>query len=155
MHENHKKEQYFFNDETIQKLADFASQFENPCCLCTPTVGVELEKRGIQVTTLDTDERFSNLKGFIKYDLYRPIALDKKFGIILCDPPFNIVKLSQLFTAIRMLSAGFEQPLWISHPEERKYDVMATFFWFKLKETGFFPQYQIPQEHIQFYGNIL
>lgn len=156
MIELHKKEQYFFDEDTVKKLADFAGKFQNPCCLCAPTLGVELEKRKIPVTTLDIDLRFSNLKGFVQYDLYKPVALDQKFGIIICDPPFNIVKLSQLFTAIRLLSTD-KQPLWISHLARRKYDLMATFLWFKLRETGFFPSYQIPQEpnYIQFYGNVI
>lgn len=154
MHENHKKEQYFFDEKTVKRLADFASNFSNPCCLCAPTLGVELEKRGIKARTLDIDERFSHLKGFKKYDLYRPQALNEEFGIIICDPPFNIVKLSQLFDAIYMLSKPV-QKMWISHLTERKFDVMGTFSIYGLYEVGFFPQYQIPQPEtrIQFYGN--
>lgn len=155
MHENHKKEQYFFDVGTVQKLADFASKFNNPCCLCAPMLGVELERRGVKTRILDIDERFSHLKGFMKYDLYQPKALNEEFGIIICDPPFKIVSLSQLFNAIRALS-GPNQKMWISNLTHRKYDVIGTFAVYGLEETGFYPLYQIPQEpyKIQFFGNI-
>ena len=51
--ENHQREQYFWDQETIVELADFLEPFENPCCLCTPSVGEELERRHKSVTILE------------------------------------------------------------------------------------------------------
>lgn len=141
MHENHDLEQYFFDTPTVAKLADFASQFSNPCLLCMPTVGEELERRGVAATTLDTDERFSHLKGFRKFDLYRPVPTGEKYGIILCDPPFNKVKLSQLFDAVRALSSGWEQPLGITYMKSREGALLGTFAKFNLQATGYNASY--------------
>lgn len=156
MEEFHKKEQYFFDNQTIHFLAHFLSQYERPCCLCAPSLGVELEKRGRNVTTLDIDERFSNLKGFTKYDLYRPEPLDIEFDIILCDPPFNIVSLSQLFKVLKVLSTGYDQEMVVSHLKRRSNDVVATFAPFNLQPTNYHPQYQIPQHptNVEFFGNV-
>lgn len=156
MQEFHKKEQYFFDSTTLKTLADFVSKYHNPCCLCVPFLGTELEKRRIKVTTLDIDERFSRLKGFTKYDLYKPQPLDEEFDLIVCDPPFNAVSLSQLFKALKMLSTGYEQPMLVSHLKRRSNDIIATFTRFNLQPTGFHPQYQIPQHptNIEFFGNL-
>ena len=58
MYERQEIEQYFFDQPTLDHLAAFAARFSNPCCLCTPSLGEELEKRGVRATTLDLDERF-------------------------------------------------------------------------------------------------
>ena len=42
MYELHENEQYFFDERTLQQLADFVSTFGNPCCLCAPLLGEAL-----------------------------------------------------------------------------------------------------------------
>src|SRR5437868_1962621 len=103
MEERHEREQYFFDAATVRVLADFVGSFERPCCLCAPTIGRELHRRGRAVRVLDVDERFSDLSGFLAWDLYRPRHLDEEFDLVLCDPPFFNVSLSQLFSAVRVL----------------------------------------------------
>ncbi len=141
MHELHSLDQYFFDQITINKLADFASQFSHPCLLCMPMVGQELEKRGVKATTLDTDERFSHLKGFKKFDLYRPLPTGENYGIILCDPPFFKVKLSQLFDTVRVLAQGWDQPLGMAYSKSREPALLGTFAKFNLQATGYNPSY--------------
>jgi hypothetical protein len=120
MLEQHEREQYFWHNATVTAVADVASRFENPCCLCAPMLGRELEKRAVLARVLDVDERFDDLKGFARYDIYRPVWLGEAFGVIVCDPPFWIVSLSQLFAAIRLLSRyEYAQPLAICYPKRR------------------------------------
>ena len=38
MHEDHQREQYFFDPPTIVRLGALVSPYERPCCLCAPTV---------------------------------------------------------------------------------------------------------------------
>jgi hypothetical protein len=159
VYELHENEQYFFDKPTLAYLADFVSQFENPCCLCAPLLGQELERRGAQVRTLDIDERFSSLRGFRKYDIYRPEWLGEEFGLILCDPPFYNVSLSQLFAAIRMLSRNdFTQPLLVSYLARRASNVIGTFARFGLQPTGYRPGYQtvrkLQRNDVEFFGNV-
>jgi len=136
MHENHQKEQYFFDEATITALTDFSMGFERICCLCTPTIGEALLKRGKACTILDTDERFADLPGFRSYDLYRPDYLPDTFDLIICDPPFFNVSLSQLFKAIRILAHfNLEQPLLLAYLGRRRYSVTGTFAPFGLRQT--------------------
>lgn len=159
MLENHAREQYFWDDETLAHLATVAARFENPACLCAPLLGSELEKRGVFCTTLDLDERFENLKGFRKFDVYRPTWQGADFGAIFCDPPFWIVSLSQLFAAVRLLCRhDFEKPLAICYPTRRGANLCGAFSRFGLRATGYFPGYRTVQtseerSKIEFFAN--
>lgn len=159
MHEQHQREQYFFDPATITHLADFMQGFARPCCLCTPMVGRELVWRGVAVTILDSDERFADLPGFQLYDLYRPIWLGQVFDLILCDPPFFNVSLSQLFQAIRLLSRyDTSQPLLICYLKRREANLRGTFAAFNLQPTGYHPSYLTVQaaarNEIEFFSNL-
>ena len=156
--ENHQVEQYFFTHSTVENIASFLMGFENPCCLCAPTVGKLLAERGRKVTVLDCDERFSHVNGFRKYDLYRPEWIDEKFDIIFCDPPFFKVSLSQLFKALRQLSHNdFTQPIMLCHLTRRSDAVIGGLYLFGLQPTGKVPQYMtvqsIDKNRIQIFSN--
>jgi len=159
MYEIKKREQYFFDLETVDRLAGFLCGFEKPCCLCAPLVGAAAEERGVEVTVLDVDERFARLHGFVRFDLYRPTWLGNRFDIILCDPPFYKISLSQLFVALRTLSLNdFSQPLLLSYLVRREANVLKTFSPFSLRPTGYHPAYETVQRcernDIQFYSNL-
>ncbi len=135
--EDHQREQYFFDGPTTRRLADLLARFEHPCCLCAPRVGQELVERGRRCRTLDIDERFGALEGFSTWDLYRPLPLDTSFDVILCDPPFNRVSLSQLFRAVGILAQGsLEQPLALCYLARRSGALLGTFAPFGLEATG-------------------
>jgi hypothetical protein len=159
MYELHENEQYFFDQSTLDHLSSCLGEFSDPCCLCAPLLGQALVKKGISVTILDIDDRFSQLAGFFHYDLHRPKWLGRKFGVILCDPPFYKLSLSQLFAAIRMLSCNdFHQPLLISFLRRRAANVINTFCRFRINATGYFPSYQTVQHceknEIEFFSNL-
>jgi hypothetical protein len=136
--EDHSQEQYFFDRSTVLRLTGFIRSFQNPCCLCAPTVGEEFGKQGIPCRVLDADERFSRVPGFLKWDLYRPTPRpEEKYGIILCDPPFWKVKLSQLFRAVRILSGyDYRQPLLFCYLQRRSDALLSCFAQFGLSPTG-------------------
>lgn len=158
--ENHQREQYFWDKETVSKMADFVQgTSNNPCCLCCPMLGKELVNRGVSVTILDIDERFSDLKGFQKFDVYRPHWIDDTFDLIICDPPFWTVKLSQLFSAIKSLANhNYKQSLLVSYPVRRAVNLQGVFWRFDLQPTGYQPGYISVQKseknEIEFYGNV-
>ena len=159
MYELHENEQYFFDQPTLDHLANFLAAWPSPCCICAPLLGQRLAERGVAVTILDIDERFAAVPGFRRYDLYRPAWLGAEFGIILCDPPFFNVSLSQLFAALRLLSRHrFDQPLLVSHLRRRSSAVLGTFAPFGLRPTGFCPTYQTVRacvkNDIEFFGNL-
>lgn len=72
MYERHEHEQFFWDAPPVSPLAESASGFANPCCLCAPLLGQELERRGVPARTLDRDKRFADLRGYRAWDLYRP-----------------------------------------------------------------------------------
>ena len=159
MYELHENEQYFFAEPTLTHLAGFLAGFATPCCLCAPLVGRRLAEQGVAVTILDIDERFATVPGFRRYNLYRPEWLDQEFDIIVCDPPFFNVSLSQLFAAIRLISHNrFDQPLLISYLQRRSAAILGAFAPFGLQPTGYLPSYQtvqaVERNTIEFFGNL-
>ena len=158
MEERHEREQYFFDRPTLDALADLMSRYERPCCLCAPMLGREMHRRGRPVRVLDVDLRFADLTGFVEWDLYRPRHLDEEFDLLLCDPPFFNVSLSQLFSAIRLLCHfDLSRKVVISYPVRRQNAILGTFAPFNLRPTGYHPGYQTVQKceknDIEFYAN--
>ncbi len=138
MEEQHNNEQYFFDQPTVDLVADLLEPFERPCVLCAPMVGVELEDRGSDVVTLDIDERFAALRSFRSWNLYRPERLEERFGVVFCDPPFFKASLSQLFRALRVLAHfDFAQPIAVSYLARRGEALLSTFAPFGLQQVAF------------------
>jgi hypothetical protein len=63
--EQHKREQYFFDQEALDALTNLLVFFERPCLLCAPMFGRHLHLRGRDVRVLDVDRRFADLPGFV------------------------------------------------------------------------------------------
>jgi hypothetical protein len=158
MLEKHEREQYFWDTATVEQIANVTARFASPCALCAPLLGALLESQEVSCRVLDIDTRFSGLSGFTPYDIYRPTWLGEEFGVIVCDPPFWIVSLSQLFTVIRLLSRyDTNQPLAICYPSRRGANLCGTFARFGLRPTGFFPKYltvqSVERNEIEFFAN--
>lgn len=159
MYELHEHEQYFFAEDTLKHLSDFISEFGAPCCVCCPLLGQRLAEMGVTVTILDIDERFRNTPGFRRFDIFRPEWLGVEFDLIVCDPPFFNVSLSQLFAAIRLLARNdFQQKILISFLHRRSSAILGTFTPFEIRPTGYFPAYQTVQKteknRIEFFSNL-
>ena len=159
MYERHENEQYFFDADTLEHLVEFVRGWDSPCVLCAPLLGKRLAEAGVAVSILDIDERFAGVPGFQHFDLYRPKWTGRRFGLILCDPPFFNVSLSQLFAAIRLLSQNdFQQPLLVSYLGRRSSAIVGAFSRFDLRPSGYFPTYQTvqpsPRNEIEFFSNL-
>lgn len=155
MQEIHRREQYFFDGDTLEHLAAVVDQFDRPVLLCAPMLGQYLHERGRDVTVLDLDMRFADLPGFRRWDIHKPEWLGFKPGLILCDPPFHTVKLDRLFRAIRVLAGhDYQVPLAVSWLVRRQGALLSTFGLFGLEPTGFRPGYvTVPERvEIEFYG---
>lgn len=159
MEEQHEHEQYFFDGATQRRVADFVEGYECPLCLCTPTVGAELVRRGVEAHILDIDRRFADLPGFRFFDLQHPTWTGEEHGIILCDPPFFGVSLSRLLKAIRLLAGyDFAKPLLVTYLKRRSAKILEVFEPFGLRPTGFLPTYEsvpkLGKFEVEFFGNL-
>ncbi len=159
MQELHGNEQYFFDEQTLDHLSEFASSWDAPCCLCAPLLGQRLAERGVRVTVLDIDKRFNATPGYQHYDIRRPEWLGREFDLIICDPPFFSVSLLQLFVAIRILARNdYEQILLISYLRRRSSAILRTFAPFHVRSSGYCPSYQtverIRKNEIEVYANL-
>lgn len=159
MYERHDTEQYFFDEATLDQLARYVASWPSPCCLSAPLLGKRLTELGVEVSILDVDERFSEVPGFRRFDIYRPEWLGEEFGLVVCDPPFFRVSLSQLFAAIRVISRNdFRQPLLLSYLTRRGSAVLGTFAPFHLRPTGYHPTYRtvqrVERNDVEFFGNL-
>ncbi|MEM6782420.1 MAG: RNA 2'-phosphotransferase [Bacteroidota bacterium] len=158
--ERHDREQYFFDAATREALADALGRYEHVCCLCAPTLAETLVKRGYQVTLLDLDERFDYVPGFRRYDLTRPDWLEAEFDVIVCDPPFFTVSLTQLRRALATLTHHrSDVPVLVAYLTRRDRKLLTTFADLACRPTGFFPSYETvtdsEKSEIQLYGNAL
>jgi Probable N6-adenine methyltransferase len=159
VHEDHQREQYFFDPPTLDHLADFVAGYVNPACVCAPMLGRALADRGVDVAVLDIDTRFADLPRFREFNVGRPVPTGESYGLIVCDPPFFTVSLSTLFGALRMLAGyDFEQPLLIGYLARRAAALTGTFHRFGLVDTGYEPGYltvqPVERNRIRFYGNL-
>ena len=152
MHENHQREQYWFDEPTLARLADLVRQHERPALLCCPMLGQYLHERGHSATVLDVDTRFAHLPGFQRWDLYRPEALAISPDLIVFDPPFQAVRLDQMFTALRVLG-GLEARLLMSWLRRREVDLLGALGAFGLRPAGFDPGYASCAPDATFYAN--
>ena len=138
MEERHEFEQYFFDRDTLDRLVGELTRFENPCCICAPTVGRELVDRGHPVTILDVDERFAHLPGFRPFDLTRPEWLAERFDVILCDPPFFGPSLRQLSQCLSGLAHhDHSQLLLVGYLQRRADALVSALQSFDVKPTTF------------------
>jgi hypothetical protein len=159
VHEDHHREQYFFDPPTVQRLADLLADYAAPCCLCAPMIARELVVRQQPVRLLEIDARFSDVPGFVSWDLYRPRPLSERFDAILVDPPFHKVRLSQLFTALRILCQGdLTTPIFLCHLESRAADVCGALAPLGLLSTdvpvGYVSVKDIPENRVCLYSNV-
>jgi hypothetical protein len=159
VHENHQLEQYFFAPPTLDGLADLVAPFRDPLLLCCPMLGRHLQSRGRAVRTLDLDERFATLPGFVRWDVHRPEPLPGTDvpDLVVVDPPFTRVRLDQLFLALRVLTRGDDTvPLLVAWPVDRASALLGTFAASGLRPTGIRPVYVSVSDAIgiELYSNL-
>lgn len=158
--ENHDNEQYFFTDDTRNKIVDIALKYDKVCCICCPTIGEELENHGHDVTILDIDIRFNYLSGFQYWDIRTPTYIDDKFDLIIMDPPFFNVSMTEIRKSLQMLTHYdiSNTKLMISYLTRREKALISGLKVFKLKPMDFIPEYNTvdvtdPKREIMFYAN--
>jgi hypothetical protein len=154
---NQELQQYMFHESCLTALADLVDGYQNPCCLCTPTLGRKLAQRGRVVRVPDVDDRFADLPGFRRFDVHAPENIDEAFDVIISDVPFLDFPLARMFDLIAKLSQGnFNQKLLMTYASQAGWKLVDSFQPFGIVATGYYPPYALEpdQKFVEFFGNL-
>lgn len=103
-------EQYFFTDSVLDALVSALEYEEHILCLCTPAVADAFHRlKERDVTLYDIDDRFNYLKGYKRFDILNPSAvepLETAPSVIIVDPPFFKINLVDLYNCIEFITKG-------------------------------------------------
>lgn len=130
--EDHRYEQFFYDDATAQQLYQIVDLYEQPLLLCNPTLAVMAEKKGKPYKLLDRDTRFNFLSGYEMFSLTEPhLITNYDFDAIFIDPPFANVTPEEVAQCLRLMGAnnaknkddnedGDGIPLWVAYNSKRE-----------------------------------
>jgi hypothetical protein len=142
-------EQYFWTEDTVQRLMKSLEFTPDCCCLTTPSLGVGFHNIGREEVVLDIDSRFDFLPRFRYFDILLPVASDEEeFRIIVMDPPFFYIPMQKLLEAVMVITKGDTNvKLMIGFLKREERILLETFRDFNLKETNFPLEYATVKEN--------
>jgi hypothetical protein len=156
--EDHSREQFFWDDETLNGLATLCTDWFRVAAVCAPMLAMRLQGEHDQVDLFDIDERFRDLPNYNHWNMARPEPGYGGYSLLVCDPPFGQLSMATVFNGLRSLAGGWEQPLLLTYPVRRKYDVEAVFAPWGVQLTGLRAGYRTVQtlatNPIGWYSNI-
>lgn len=128
--EDHRYEQFFYDDATAQQLYQIVDLYDQPLLLCNPTLAVMAEKKGKPYKLLDRDVRFNFLSGYEMFSLTEPhLITNYDFDAIFIDPPFANVTPEEVAQCLRLMGANSKKdmdknedgiPLWVAYNSKRE-----------------------------------
>mmetsp|Transcript_1702 Transcript_1702/g.3627 ORF Transcript_1702/g.3627 Transcript_1702/m.3627 type:complete len:270 (-) Transcript_1702:231-1040(-) len=118
--EDHRYEQFFYDNATTNQLYQLVDLYERPLLLCNPTLAVMAEKKGRPYKLLDRDTRFDFLGGYEAFSLTEPhLITGYEFDAVFIDPPFANVTPEQVARCLRLMGAD-RVPLWVAYNSRRE-----------------------------------
>uniref|UniRef100_A0A6U3U1H4 Uncharacterized protein n=1 Tax=Ditylum brightwellii TaxID=49249 RepID=A0A6U3U1H4_9STRA len=118
--EDHRFEQFFYDEGTANQLYQLVDRFERPLLLCNPTLAVLAEKKNKSYRLLDRDTRFNFLSGYVQFSLSEPhLITDYDFDAVFIDPPFANVTPEQVARCLRLIDAD-KVPLYVAYNSRRE-----------------------------------
>ncbi|KAJ3272563.1 hypothetical protein HDV01_005406 [Terramyces sp. JEL0728] len=148
-------EQYFWTQNTIDKIKAAIEYEMNTACLCVPTLAHEFHEAALEESDtererylFDIDTKFDYLPLFKYFDILAPQQTDisgiNPFKIIVFDPPFFYISMDTLYRAVLYLTRGESGPkvkLLVGFLKREEGDFLRVFRSFKLSRTNFQLQY--------------
>jgi hypothetical protein len=127
--EDHRYEQFFFDDATAASLTADARTFDHPLLVGMPSLAERLEEAGHPYALLDQDRRLRTLRGHRRWDLHAPEMIFGDHDAIFCDPPFANIALPGLEGALDLLARGQSRPpaLFLVYISDREAALLDTF----------------------------
>lgn len=132
MEEDHRFEQFFWDDDTVDRLWRVARGYSKPLFLCCPSLGCRAESEGHDYVLLDRDTRFKFLKGYKRFSLQEPFILPNKaaYDAVFIDPPFANVEPADLAKCVHLMAPSPAQrsvPTFIAFPADRGAQLVEAF----------------------------
>lgn len=140
--ERYDLEQYFWTEDTVNRLLKSLEFMDNCCCLTTPSLGEGFFRIGREEVVLDIDTRFDYLPKFRYFDIRAPVAQEEDFRIIILDPPFFYLSMEQIYNSVLAITKGnFDTKILIGFLKREEKTLLTTFKKFNLRETNFKLEY--------------
>lgn len=118
--EDHRYEQFFYDEATTQQLYQLVDLYERPLLLCNPSLAVLAERKSKPYLLLDRDTRFDFLSGYRPFSLMEPYLItDFDFDVVFIDPPFANVTPEQVARCLRLMGAD-KVPLFVAYNARRE-----------------------------------
>lgn len=118
--EDHRFEQFFYDDKTANQIYQVVDLYDRPLLLCNPTLAVIAEKKSKEYKLLDRDTRFDFLDGYQEFSLTEPhLITDYYFDAVCIDPPFANVTPDQVARCLSLMGAD-QVPLWVAYNSKRE-----------------------------------
>lgn len=137
-------EQYFWTEDTVDRLVDSLQYMNDCCCLTTPSLGHGFYSKGREEVVLDIDTRFDYLPKFRYFDILSPEHHDEEFRIIVMDPPFFYIPMETIYEAVMVLTrgdTGRRTKLMIGFLKREEKHLLDVFKEFNLRPTNFQLEY--------------
>jgi hypothetical protein len=123
--EDHRYEQFFYDEATTQQLYQLVDQHERPLLLCNPSLAVLAEKKSKPYLLLDRDTRFDFLSGYRPFSLMEPYLITNfDFDAVFIDPPFANVTPNQVARCLKLLGAD-KVPLYVAYNARREDSLLS------------------------------
>lgn len=140
--ERYDIEQYFWTEDTVNRLLHSLQYMSDCCCLTTPSLGAGFYNIGREEVVLDIDKRFEYLPKFQYYDIRIPTPLDDNFNIIILDPPFFYIPMEIIYNAVvEIAKNNFNTKILMGFLKREEKILLETFKKFNLRETNFKLEY--------------
>ena len=118
--EDHRYEQFFYDEGTTQQLYQLVDMYERPLLLCNPSLAVMAERYSKPYLLLDRDTRFDFLSGYRPFSLMEPYLITNfDFDAVFIDPPFANVTPEQVARCLRLMGAD-KVPLFVAYNSRRE-----------------------------------
>jgi 16S rRNA G966 N2-methylase RsmD len=160
--EDHRFEQFFYDDATTERLFKIATRYQRPAFLCTPSLAARAERANLDYLLLDRDARWKSRLGankFKQFELTEPRQLRFPYDVVFCDPPFSNVEMRSLRRTIDLLAATDAQrasPVWLCFVRDREDELLDAFEGYDLERKppalGYMSVKEETQERIFLYG---
>jgi Probable N6-adenine methyltransferase len=127
--------QIFYSERTTKAFVDAFDSYQTPCCLCAPRLAAEWFCRGRRVTLLDIDQRFADFSDFIYYDILYPTSIERKFDLIVVDPP--AFDPEWICATVDVLSHGMTPDIFVVFRLDQRTEVLHVFRNYRLQVINF------------------